>query len=622
LVIGIVLVAGGAIGYVNLAARADHLQAALTTELQGGQSELEAGKASLSLANSKHDASLIADAVAHFVAAKARFLSASRVADNSRFLSTLEQVPFGGGMVRSRHTAVDRLADMGAALSDAGQDISDLDAQLIKPSAPGQPARTVLNLLDQTKPSLVKVRGDLERAQAAVKRVDVRVLPANQQPAFVKAREMIASALASVDEFERLEPVLREVLGGNGARTYLVEQVNPIELRAGGGFLGTFSLVRADQGTLKLIRSGDSYELADPRPKPGQPDFIPLPGPYREVIPHISWSFVDSNLFPDFPSNAKAALDFVEPRLKTSIDGVISIDYYIVAKVLELTGPLAVPGHNLTVDAASFISLAIQLDLQGSPVHKTIFSALAGPLMEHMASLPADRWPDLISALNDLAGDRHLQAYFKNAAVQSEINRIGWSGRLNLSDGREYMFAVENNFGSKANYYLSRSYVVELTTEGTVLHHKVTINYVNRSPFGTASGRNYHADVRLFVSDTISSGSTNLTPVVIANPPPPPGVRVIEGWLLVECCGSVGQAVFQYDTPWPPAGKDPYRIYWQKQPGTLSDPVNVIWADGHGHTLTTRGDLGQDRLITLTPTGVTMTRGQSSQVNLPRLNLG
>ena len=44
--------------------------------------------------------------------------------------------------------------------------------------------------------------------------------------------------------------MLTEVLGGNGARNYLIEQVNPAELRPGGGFIGTFSVLRADHGAL------------------------------------------------------------------------------------------------------------------------------------------------------------------------------------------------------------------------------------------------------------------------------------------------------------------------------------------------------------------------------------
>ena len=177
---------------------------------------MEAAKASLQQANATHDEALIAQAKAHFAIAKAQFMVAGQIADSSQLLGRLEGLPAVGDLARSRHTAVDGIATMGAAISDAGQELADLYGQLIKPTTTGgQEGRTLLTVLDQTDSSLVKVRTDLDRAQKAAAQVDVQVLPAGQQATFVKARNTISSALAGLDEFERLVPVLTEALGGN-----------------------------------------------------------------------------------------------------------------------------------------------------------------------------------------------------------------------------------------------------------------------------------------------------------------------------------------------------------------------------------------------------------------------
>jgi hypothetical protein len=620
----IVLGAGGsALGYVALKGRADELQARLVVDLQAGQRELEAGKASLTQANTKRDAGLVTEALAHFVAAKGQFVAAGQLADNSRLLRDVEALPGVGNLAQSRHTAVDGIAEMGAAISDAGQELSDLYAQFIKPTASGQPSRNVLAVLDQIQPSVVKIRGDLQRAQTDASQVDAAVIPAGQQATFLKARGTITSALAGLDEFDRLVPVLHEVLGGSGARTYLIEQVNPAELRAGGGFIGTYSLVRADQGTLTLIKSGSASELANPRPLPGQPGFIPQPSPYHEVIPDISWSFLDSNIFPDFSSNAKAALGFVQPRLGTNIDGVISIDYNAVAKMLELTGPLLVPGYGLTVDASSFIPQIIQRDI-GDSSHYAIVSALARPLMERVSTLPPDRWPALIGALNVLAAERHLQVYLNNDLAEKEIDRVGWSGSVNPIGAQDYMMEVESNYGgSKANYWVSRHYTVVLTRAGPWLHHKVTIDLVNATPCGSNVRTYYRVNVRLYLGANASSVSDSLVRVGTANPAPPSGTQLLDGWLPdIACGGGRGQAVYEYDTPMQTQSGAVYETYWQKQPGTVTDKIDVSWSDGHGHLYTASGDLGQDRVITLTPTGVTLIAGQPAQATLPSLSLG
>jgi hypothetical protein len=237
--------------------------------------------------------------------------------------------------------------------------------------------------------------------------------------------------------------------------------------------------------------------------------------------------------------------------------------------------------------------------------------------MQRIAALPADRWPALLAALNGLATERHIQAFFNKESVESEIDRVGWSGGLNLSASQEYMFEVESNYGSKANYYLTRRYGVTLKREGGTLHHTVTVDLVNNTPYGSYERTYYHADVRLYVSEAAGYMASNLTPVKFANPGAPPGTKLLDGWVLVPCCGSHVQVAFQYDTPWTGTDKAPYQIYWQKQPGTVNDTLVVTW---NGKTVT--GDLGQDRVITLTSSGVSLIAGQPAQATLPSLNMG
>ncbi len=616
---------GTAIAYMAVKTQASQLQAQLTMNLQTGQSELEAAKNSLRHANESHDSSLIAQANVHFTAAKTSFVAAAQIADSSQLLRNLEGLPLVGNLAASRHTAVDEIAAMGVAISNAGLELAALDGQIIKPAnAGGQGGVSLLTMLDQTQTSLVKVRADLESAQKAAAQVDVRLLPASQQGSFSSARATISAALDSIAAFEGLVPVITEVLGGNGPRTYLIEQVNPAELRPGGGFIGTYSVLQADHGTLKLITSGTATQLSEPRAQIGTPGYVAPPGPLHEFVPYTSWSFIDSNFFPDFPSNAIAGETFAQPKLATHIDGVIAMDYYTVAKMLGLTGPLSVPGYRITFDANNFVSQVVQLDIDSSPIHKLVLNAIAGPLMGRISTLPPSSWPALLSVLNDLAAQRHLQAYFNNASVEKEIDQFGWSGTLNPTGGQDYMMEVEANLGgTKANYFVTRHFTVELTRNGNSLHHRVTIDLTDNMPFSYRPGEFYNAYVRLYVTSTASSAHDNLRPVKYPNPAPPPGTRLIDGWVpLFHGYGHSAQAVFEYDTPWVANGRGEGQIYWQKQPGTVSDAVTVKWNDGNGHTYATSGDLGQDRVIAFSPRGVSLDAGRPAQAQLPSLSLG
>jgi Protein of unknown function (DUF4012) len=609
---------------VVVKSQADSLQAQLTSELKSGQTELEAAKSSLTLANANHDLNQVAAAKAHLSAAKTQFGAALRLADGSILLRGLEDSPGLGHLALSLHTAVDGIAAMGSALADAGGDLADLDAQLLKPSASGQQGQVLLGVLNHMGPSLVKIRTELQRADSAAANVDPSIVPASQKATFAKAKDAVHSALVGIDVFQTLVPTLIDVLGGNGLRTYLIEQVNPAELRAGGGFIGTFSVLQADHGTLKLITSGNAYQLATTRSGPGEAGYVVPPGPLREFVPSVGWSFIDSNFFPDFPSNAKAAEGFAQPQMVNHIDAVISMDYYTVAKMLELTGPLPVPGFSLTVDANNFISEVIQGDIAEDSVHKAIVGAVAGPLMERLTTLPPDRWPALIGALGDLAAARHLQAYFNNPSVEAEMDRYGWSGVLNPTQAADFMMEVESNLGgTKANYFVNRTYTVSLTRNGDTLHHKVTVDVIDNMPNSYTSGAYYHGYMRFYVRDQSFAGSDNLVAVKYPNPSPPVGMHMLDGWLpAIPGGGGHGQAVFEYDTPWQADDQGAAHIYWQKQPGTVNDNIQVTWVGLNRVTYTASGNLGQDRIIALTPTGVTLTPGQPAQAQLPSLSLG
>ncbi len=627
-IVGVIVACSGVasvLAYTTLKGQAGQLQAQLTVHLQAAQTELEAAKVSLKSANASHDEKLIAQADVHFTSAKVQFMVARQIADSSQLLQQLAAMPSVGDQARSRLIAVDGIADMGVAISDAGLELDKLDGQLIKPAtAGGQQGRTLLTVLDQTNKSLVVVRAYLDRAQKAAAQIDVGVLPAGQQATFLRARATISSALAAAAEFEQLVPIITDVLGGNGARTYLIEQVNPAELRPGGGFIGTYSVLRADQGTLKLIRSGNATELIGNRAAFGQPGYVAPPGPLREFVPNTSWSFIDSNFFPDFPSNAQAGESFAQPYLG-HIDGVISMDYYTVAKMLELTGPLAVPGYRITLTSTNFVPMVIQSDIDAiDATHKALLSAVAGPLMQRIATLPPDQWPALVGALNDLSSARHLQTYFNNATVEKQIDQFGWSGTLNPTGSRDYMMEVESNLGgTKANYFVVRHFTVELTRSGSTVHHKVTIDLTDNMPFTYRPGEYYSAYLRLYVSDTASAAGDNLRPAKYPNPAPPAGTRMIDGWVpLFHGYGHTGEAVFTYDTPWITNGRGESTIYWQKEAGTLNDAITVKWNDGSGHIYTTTGDLVQDRVITFSSRGVSLTAGQAAQAKLPSLSLG
>lgn len=268
--------------------------------------------------------------------------------------------------------------------------------------------------------------------------------------------------------------------------------------------------------------------------------------------------------------------------------------------------------------------MVVQYDLGATDsAHKAILGAVAGPLMNRLATLPPDQWPALLAALNDLCR-ASPPAYFNNASVETEIDQVGWSGTLNPVGARDYMMEIESNLGgTKAKYFVVRHFAVELTRIGSKLHHQVVIDLTDNMPFSYRPNEFYHAYLRLYLSDSASFTFNNLKAVRYPDPPPPAGTRLTDGWLpLFHGYGHSARAVFNYDTPWVANGRGEDQIYWQKQPGTLSDKVGIVWHDGSGHTYAISGDLGQDRVIRFSSRGLSFAAVHLGQAELPSLGLG
>jgi len=196
---------------------------------------------------------------------------------------------------------------------------------------------------------------------------------------------------------------------------------------------------------------------------------------------------------------------------------------------------------------------------------------------------------------------------------------------LNPAGARDYFYEVESNFGAtKANFFVDRKYQVDLSVAGDKLHHHVLVNLQDSTPGGLNGGRLYRYYVRFYVLDAAAGlkigdvfGDKNpLTEI-------PAGMKMADGWWQINIDPRTGvgrsQITLDYDTPWTAADAKQHQIYWQKQPGTLTDAAHITWTVG-GHRYEASGDLGQDRVITLTPSGVTLTPGQAGTAKLPSLS--
>ena len=149
------------------------------------------------------------------------------------------------------------------------------------------------------------------------------------------------------------------------------------------------------------------------------------------------------------------------------------------------------------------------------------------------------------------------------------------------------------------------------------------INLDDKTPSrGVEGSTQYRCYVRFY----LPAGATNVrlgptTKGAFPNTEKPPGLLMVDGWFWIhpELGKPTWTLTLEYDTPWDPTQKQ-HTLYWQKQPGTGPDPIQVSWSPA-GKAVTASGKLVQDQALVLRSSTVLMQPGQPATAHLPALTL-
>jgi hypothetical protein len=530
------------------AARA--VEMSLTADLQLAQGDLQRGLKQLETGYENQDAAQVEAASASFASSRDRLQALGRRVqplDAGRATAA-------PSAVRSRVATLDAVIDMATHLDRAGMRGAQalLSGGLVGGAAAASPVATA-----QLTDLLGAIRGELALAGRSAAGVDVSVLPAGQRASLSKALDELRTAVSGLDALWPSLGAVLDLLGMNGPRTYLVEQVNPAELRSGGGFIGTVSLVHADRGRVTLARSlpVEAFDYCDalgcvhPRPQPRQPGYVAPPAELTGApLPSFSrltaWSLEDSGFSPDFASNAATAEMFARRQLGVPIDGVVAVDYYAVAPLLRLTGPITLPKYKLTLTEANFVDTIVGLDLTRDYAHKDVIAASAAQIVTSLSHLAPADLSKLVRIVQDMVRGRHLQIHFDAAGVQHEAGRLGFSEVVNPPKAADFLLETEDNYGgSKANYFIQRGFRLELTRSGSLLKHRLTVTLHDGAPADRPyDGPHYYAYLRVTVPAngtrvTVSSARSAEYAAIQAparrTQVPPAGAQVAGGWIFV-----------------------------------------------------------------------------------------
>ncbi len=357
-------------------------------------------------------------------------------------------------------------------------------------------------------------------------------------------------------------------------RTFMVMLQNNMELRPGGGFLGQYAIIKLKNGEVTSTFVEDA-NLLDQRITTK----VTPPYPIVRMLGLKSWKFRDSNFSPDFPTNVEKAEYFYRLAGQASnFDGVIAVNTDVFNDVLKLTGPITVPGYNVTFsypDGALKLEEFVEkyylanpgVDTQG---RKNIMKQLAPIIISKLFSLGN------ISNLADLSHkefqNRNIMVNFKDEALQSAVESVHWDGKVTTDWGSDYLMMVDANMGAlKTDYYMKRdvTYNIDLTTDRPTV--TLDINYKNTAPYGDWRTSDYHSYLRVYAPQGSTFVSSHMVSKITDGDE---FGKTYFGFMCHVLIGRETNATVIYQLP---AGFDVenYRLLIQKQSGVEGVPVKV-----------------------------------------------
>lgn len=375
-------------------------------------------------------------AQADFQSAGRNFVSAKKQLEEIKsFVTVLAEIAPAQNTFKSGTN----LIDLGENLASAANHLLFGISQVTEISDLSLSSR-IKNLSLELEPAIA----DMLAAQKNIGNIGLTHLPEDNKEKFLQLKSALPLAISSLKQLRDSTDFVAKVLGDKELKRYLLVFQNDNELRATGGFMGSFALIDFKNGQIEKITlpAGGTYDMIR--------DFNELLAPPQPLqLISDRWGFQDSNWWPDFPTSAENIKYFYEKANGPTVDGVIAINSSFLGRLLEVTGPINLPEYGKTINAVNFeeeLQKSIELEAKEKNKPKKILTELAPLILDKLLNVT----PDNIFTLAEVGSlglrQKEIQMYFTNADLQSFAAGNNWTGELSQVSG-DYLSVNSTNIG-------------------------------------------------------------------------------------------------------------------------------------------------------------------------------
>ncbi len=389
-----------------------------------------------------------------FLSAKTSFASAVKEFEDAQ--KELDLI--GGDMldifstfpILSKISSGKNVVDAGNELTKAAKELSGVIEVLSELENPfvseegeaEEPQKSMLEALLVMQEKLKIADESLVQAEKSLALVKTSDLPQEYQTKFQKIQETLPMILSMIDVFEQNSEIFLELLGHNGPRKYLLLFQNNQEMRATGGFIGSYGVMHISNGKIKKFLIEGIYN------PDGQLRYNVVPPlPIQKIS--AGWSTHDANWFPHFPKTAEKIAMFYEYTGGPTVDGIITITPTVLQRMLAITGPIEMEEYDTTVNEENFVEATqyeVEVDYDKTENKPKQFLADLAPKI--ITELFDARGPEdaskILEIFSDMLKERNIMINSSNKEVQAAISKRGWSGEI-LQTEKDYLMVINSN---------------------------------------------------------------------------------------------------------------------------------------------------------------------------------
>jgi len=388
-----------------------------------------------------------------------------------------------------------------------------------------------------------------------------------------------------------LMTIMPALMGYDAKKEYLLLFMNNAELRPTGGFIGSVGRLVVENGKVLEFTIQDVYDHDGQLTRHIEPHYIIR----RNLQPHLYLR--DSNFDLDFQRSASLSAMIYNLESKNTPDGVVAVDFNLVKKILEITGPIKLSAYDKTIDSENsldFLQNTIEENFfPGSTQKKDILNDLFKNITIKLEQNP-EYLVSIGLALPQLLEEKHILLAYQKPHIQSLLSALNFGGHIPMTnkDDENTIYDIlgfnEANIGvNKVNKDLSKSifYEADLTSRLS----KAKISFRNSSKTD-----DYKTYLRLIApknsvllnlkinGKVVETIDAIIDPRIYEAPNFSPDKSVYEvdstndydkkifGTVVEVRRGEIKSVEFEYTNPllFLNDGKNEYDLYVIKQPGT------------------------------------------------------